>query len=1012
MVLLFGNVGRGQETSVQIAEFGLSLFPDKSPKGICKDHRGFIWVGTDYNGLTRFDGTNFESFTEESNGLFNRHIKCIIAMPDSLLLLHYVDHYNNLSGFEFFDPVTHEIFSFVDYMKKRIPFDIFAQDINVIQNLDSSIWFYNKDSVWELKNKTLSGYAKIPDFYTNGDLYKGPRDHYWIVKSSTDLISSNVYYINQQGKIVKEYYYKYPKRTFSACTSGELICTSSRTVYIHDGLSVDTLIFGDTSSQNLRFYVPHQKQIWSISVQKPECIDIYDHRGQLVLSAVVNQPNFRPSMLLHSAIWYWDNNGGLWFQYKDRLGLLQLAPNKFQRYIHRSNAKKIIRRAYPQTANPIRGITKDKYGNLFINSVWTYRRNKSDSVFRRLARLPDRQQALFADQNGHIWTTTFNGRVLEYDPLTEHIQEHFLDRSVAHKKNTIHSMYWSIYRDKKGRVWIGRKGGLSYLDAKTGNQLDFDSDEMKMVFHFYENAQGIWICTSSGLFLMDYDYNIIGHYHRNGKGRNYLSHNIIVHLYEDKDGSFWLASKGGGLLHWDPKLGQQKRYRINTENSDDVFYAVYPDDYNHLWLSSNHGLICFNKKNKEMIIYTEENGISDNEFNTIAHYKDEEGKLYFGSLNGVTAFHPKDLVTRSTDAPLALVSVTKYNNNTQEYSNITAKVLQQKILNILPSDREVKLQFALLNYNNPEQTQYAYKIEGLDKDWTYLKKPEVSLAGLPYGEYTVLLKSKAIGKRWIEIPLEVRIIVHLPFYFSWIFVTSCMLSLLFFVFTILKFRTRILEQQKVKLAELVNSKTATIKEQTKKLKSLDEMKSRFFVNISHELRTPLTLILGPLANLIANKDPSNLEELVQLKLMKRNGNRLLNLVEEILALSRLEGQKIAVEENNVKLSDFCRLIYSMFESSARIANIHFLLDYQVKEDFILKIDRNKAEKVLINLLSNAMKFTPKDGTIEFIVSEDREQIHFMVKDTGGGIPEKDIPYIFDRFYQSSNNEQGGTGVGL
>lgn len=146
--------------------------------------------------------------------------------------------------------------------------------------------------------------------------------------------------------------------------------------------------------------------------------------------------------------------------------------------------------------------------------------------------------------------------------------------------------------------------------------------------------------------------------------------------------------------------------------------------------------------------------------------------------------------------------------------------------------------------------------------------------------------------------------------------------------------------------------------------------------------------------------------------MERNGNRLLNLIEEILDLSKLDANKMQIQENSVHLNQFCRWIFSMFESIAGFQKIKFLLNYQASENLILKIDKNKAEKVLINLLSNAIKFTPAEGHILFQVIEEEKQLKFIVKDTGGGIDAKDLSSVFDRFYQSNNTEQGGTGVGL
>jgi signal transduction histidine kinase/DNA-binding response OmpR family regulator/streptogramin lyase len=1010
--LLFSKEGFGQGKRTQISKFGASLFPNKAFKGICKDYQGFIWVGTDYNGLNRFDGINFESFTDESHGLYNNAVSKIISLPDSMLLLLYSDPINSLSSIEIFDPVKHEIYSLEEYTGKKIPFDVYDKNLQVNENKDGTIWFSNRKFIWEYKDHKFVANFKLPDSYTKGTLAKVSSNNYWIVHTIRQTF--HLYYVDINGNILEQHYYK-NSSFFDVDDSGEVIFSTPTNIHKKKGLKPkESIPFPTQTPYHLRLYNPYLKQFWCVSKSNRKNIDVFDLEGQLVESISIHQPGFSAPLLSKKTIFYWDLNGNLWFHYKDGLGLLQLIPNKFQRYIHSKNAKN---RLYsninePLAPNPIRGIIKDQYGNLYINGLKTYFRQKGDSLFTHLSQLEKEQKAIMMGSNGNIWTTSFKGQVSQYDPLTGLVIEHQPDSTFVQLNAPNYGMYWSIYQDKKERIWIGHNGGLAYLDSLTGNQMNFASKISNVVFHFYENEQGIWILTSSGLYLMDYNYKIIAHYHKGGKGGNYLPHNIIVHLYEDTDGSFWLASKGGGLIHWHPKTGAHTSYKINTKGSDNVLYAVYLDEFNSLWLSSNNGLISFNKTNKEMVLYTKENGVTDNEFNTISHYKDEEGVLYFGSLNGVTAFHPKDLLAKKTEAPLTLVSVFKYNNQSQQDSNITVGVLQQKCLNVLPSDREIKLHFALLDFNNPLQTQYAYKIEGLDNDWTYLKKPEVSLAGIPYGDYNLLLKAKGIGKKWIASPLKIKLVVHRPFYFKWWFIIGVTLSLLAFIVFVFRLRLRILRQQKEKLTELVNLKTAKIQEQTEELKSLDKMKSRFFVNISHELRTPLTLILGPLTNLINRKNQSDHSDLLQLQLMKRNGNRLLNLIEEILDLSKIDNKKITLQENHIDLEDFCQWIYSMFESQANLQQINFEFDYQITKGFILKIDKNKVEKILINVLSNAMKFTPKQGKIVFRILKEQHKIKFIVEDTGKGIPAKELPFVFDRFYQSSNNNQSGTGVGL
>lgn len=1002
------NITNGQNYTAQIVKFGDDLFPykDRISKGLCKDYRGFMWVGTPYNGLNRFDGNNFKRFTEESHGLYTNTVNKIIATPDSMLLLHYSDVINQVSNIEIFNPVTHKIYALADYTQQDLPFKTTNKSLRVKKNKDGSIWFYDKHSIWEYQNKSITLYFHLPAPQEISAAYKTPQNSLWVITNKQLL------YINSQGKIEEKSLLQNKSDCVGIDDQGALIFAHKSKLYKKAPFSpLATIPYETNKAYIAQLYNPIYNQFWCLSSTDSSTIEVFDTDGHYLQKFPVNQPDKKEEELTPTwwmeSIFYWDPEGNLWFHYGDGFAVLQLFSDKFQRYIHDASSTL-------KAANPIRGIAEDAYGTLYINSFRKYVRKKGDSTFLPLPPNRDPDEAIFADADGTVWTTSFYGLLFEYNPLTGKTILHQYD-TFAIKPGLEHQdMYWSIHKDRQNRMWVGQANGLLYLDSLSGNLLPFETTkQLNVVFDFYENEQGLWLLTSSGLYLMDYNYNIIGHFHKKGKGKHYLSHNIIVHLYEDNDGSFWLASKGSGLIHWNPNTGEQNSYKINTEGSDNVIYAVYPDDFNNLWLSSNNGLICFDKSTQEMVIYTKENGITHNEFNTISHYKGKDGMLYFGSLNGVTAFYPKDLVASHTAAPLTLVMVKKFNNTSQKDTDITVDVLQKKQLSILPSDRDTKLRFALLDYNNPKQTEYAYKIEGLDKNWTYLKDPEIHLAGLPYGQYTLLLKAKGSGKKWQKNSLKIEVDVLWPFYFSWWFIALFIGVLALLVNLIIKIRLRISEQQQETLRELVHQKTATILEQTEDLKSLDKMKTNFFVNISHELRTPLTLILGPITRLIEKPNAVNPQEIPQLKLMKRNGNRLLNLIEEILDLSKLDAKKMQLQEKSIHLEEFCRWIFSMFESRASLQKIQFQLDYQVSEGFILKIDKNKTEKILINLLSNAMKFTPADGHVTFQILEQDQQIKFIVKDTGKGIYAKDLSLIFDRFYQSDNNyHQGGTGVGL
>ena len=253
-----------------------------------------------------------------------------------------------------------------------------------------------------------------------------------------------------------------------------------------------------------------------------------------------------------------------------------------------------------------------------------------------------------------------------------------------------------------------------------------------------------------------------------------------------------------------------------------------------------------------------------------------------------------------------------------------------------------------------------------------------------------------------------------------------------------KWRVRQLEERKVELEILVKERTAQIRkdkaiiekdkeiieqdkaiieEQAQQLKELDELKSKFFANISHELRTPLTLILAPLSNLLTNNDRPN-KEYTQLMLMRQNGKKLLKRINELLDLSRLDANKLEVNEAPVFLYPFFKKILSTFESAANLKGILLVFNFQLKEEIQVLTDEDKFEKIISNYLSNALKFTPKNGKIILDISKDNNKLIVKVSDTGLGIPKEDLTKIFDRFYQSSTDVEmqrlnpQGTGIGL
>lgn len=1003
---LFCPAANGQNSCWQFHSFDNVFSHDIESSSWCQDYRGFIWIASQY-GLKRLDGSNVQTFTEESHWLYNNMVRTIIATPDSMLMLAYGDPINQLYYLEVFDPLTHQVIPLQEYIKTPLPFEVDDKKLRIQQNADGSIWMFNDHFIYEYDGQKLQQRLHFAPPEKIKYTAKTAQNNIWIISPKKHKRGNGIFYINAQGQILDTNY------------------LPSQHIYVLGIANEETLVIGNIYKNNhictkkpfhpvevvhpqhsfdpstiVQTYLPNNQTILVLSEQQDNKVETFNLEGKKIQQHQLLNPKFNPKHLNFRYHPFQDKKGRIWFMEKGRAAILYAMESKFKQLLHR-----------PKSLHSIRGITTDKKGKLYVNGSTSFSRYNSDSTFTQFLNISE-PLAIFIEDSC-IWFTGAKGDIIHYNPSTQKKQRYRYSKKYPHPLPAGGKLHWTIFRDQQQRLWFGHANGLSYLDTTTHALIPYNlPQKLNVVFHIYQNQDGIWLLTSSGLYLMNEDYQIVEHYHKNGARQKTLSNNVITHLHEDAKGHFWLATKGGGLIHWSKETGEIANYKIKTQISDNVIYAVYPDDFGNLWLSSNFGLVCFNKQSKEMTIYPENHGITHREFNTISHHQDSLGNLYFGGLNGITTFHPKDLITQHTQAALKLVWVKKYNRKNPQIIDATAEAVYQNSLTILPSTQKVHLKFTSLDYGAPDQVQFAYKIEGLHQEWQALMHQELYLASLPYGKHKLLIRTKKAGKKWTQQPYTLHLNVICPFYLSWWFIAFVFIACILLVVLIIKIRMRLLEQQKKRLEDLVVQKTATIQEQAEELKSLDKLKSRFFTNISHELRTPLTLILGPLSYLINKPNAIAPNELPQLKLMERTGRQLMKTIEEILDLSKLDTNKIDVENQPFLLLEFCEYMFSMFTTQMSYKQISFQLVTQFPQDLVLSFDKNKTEKILTNLLGNAMKFTPNKGYITFKIKEKKGFIEFIVEDSGPGIPTDELEQVFNRFYQSKSHWKKGTGVGL
>jgi signal transduction histidine kinase/DNA-binding response OmpR family regulator len=480
----------------------------------------------------------------------------------------------------------------------------------------------------------------------------------------------------------------------------------------------------------------------------------------------------------------------------------------------------------------------------------------------------------------------------------------------------------------------------------------------------------------------------------------------------------WIGTKGGGLNRLNKITGDFFQLTVTDGLPDNVVYGILSDDAGNIWGSTNKGIFCLaspQKTNGKWVFrnFTKAEGLQDDEFNTGAYAKLPNGNLAFGGVNGLNIFNPKEILVQGF-TPNVFITDILVNNKSISPGDKTGvlqnTIEQSKGITLTNLQDILTLEFASLDFTASGQNKYRYQLVGVDEGWVESgTRRSATYLHLPAGNFVFKLQGSNSQGIWSEKIAELKITVLPPWWRTWwaytIYVLLIALVLrAFFLFYV--------NRAKLK-AQLSYEKL-----EAKRVRELDNVKTQLYTNITHEFRTPLTVILG-MAQQVLNKPAENFAG--NLNMIIRNGKSLLKLVNEMLDLSKLETGKMQLQLVNGDIINFLRYITESFQSLAegQQKGLHFLTDIDTLH---VAYDPEKLRQIVVNLLSNALKFTPEKGNIYITVSknilphdEPNVTLIIKVKDTGIGIPENQLQTIFDRFYQLDNSHTRaaeGTGIGL
>lgn len=575
--------------------------------------------------------------------------------------------------------------------------------------------------------------------------------------------------------------------------------------------------------------------------------------------------------------------------------------------------------------------------------------------------------------------------------------------------------------------------GLHTINPIT-NQKTFYPFDKPQEFPYFNNAAAktlfvgkngeVWITDVVGFIHA----NPIGqgfaftHYQTNPQNRLSLSNNVVLCVVEDPlepQRYLWIGTKGG-LNRMDRQSGAFKHYKREQGLPDNVIYGILPDERGHIWLSTNNGLCRFHVRTETAQNFTTADGLPCKEFNKASYLKTQSGHLLFGGVNGVAYFHPDSLqfnrrppVVRITrlyvNNQLAQIQLPNQ-NPTSEGGNVSfalpTDIAYTQHITLPHYQNLLTIEFAALDFTNPNQNQYRYQLVGLNPNWVELNnKNTIQFANLKPGNYTFNVVGSNNDGAWAKQPATLHIHILPPWWLTkWAY-------LFYFLFTTLAIYTGYRYQLRRQWERQENHR----------LKELDDFKNRFFTNITHEFRTPLTVILGAGEELAVDLNKTMQPPTVtsKLNLIQRSGENLLRLINQLLDLSKLESGNLKLKCVQGNIVPYLRYI---LESLQSLANTQYVaLQTQIIDtEIVMDYDPERILQIVYNLLSNAIKFTPAGGKVILSIDNMRDssgkpQLRLRVTDNGVGISPVDLPFIFDRFYQANNlikAKSGGTGIGL
>mgnify|MGYP000824474145 CR=1 FL=1 len=568
-----------------------------------------------------------------------------------------------------------------------------------------------------------------------------------------------------------------------------------------------------------------------------------------------------------------------------------------------------------------------------------------------------------------------------------------------------------FYTDSNHNLWVGTTKGILVKPAKEKILQDTKFPFVDIIGIREGKDGSLWISTrKQGVYnaKISSDLTLEEKNLRNLKthAEGVISDNIGA-ICVDDNGLVWMGSQDGDVFTYDPQTNKVENLSDMFDMLEEGIFNIITDQLGHIWISTNKRVIEYDPKNGGIMDYSTMTDVMVNSFMPNSYYKTRSGKILYGGNKGISVFTPYDHLSDNPRRIRTMVSDVKIDGvssllekNNQRFN------LRSQIISLNAGDKNIEIDFSSLNYAFPDKIKYAYKMDGVDDDWVYVRgdRQFAFYNQLPKGKRTFYLKTTDVNGLWSNYIAEVQVFKQPAFYETlWAYLFYIVFTLLCLYLFYHRMKRRIQLRHELRIAQIDKEKS----------EELVQTKLRYFTNISHDLLTPLTIITC----LIDDAEMTNGSRISQLTMIRSNVNKLRRLLQQILDFRKVESgnMKLSVSKSDVIsfIDDVCKIHFTPLMRKKNQTFTFLTEDRHLMAYF----DRDKLDKIVSNLLSNAYKYTANGGNIKLIVDSywesENHHLRIQVVDTGEGIAPADLENVFKRFYTiNKGDESESNGIGL